>query len=328
MRNSVKAIVIVCAIGILSANAELVAQPAEAGAKDKRTSLSGLVVEMVGPDSPAAAAGVERFDVLVEADGKPLKQIQDLIHAVEAAKGKELKLELRRGGKSVELTVKPAKRPEPVLPAPAPDPAPEPSFDWWRNYLREMVPEKDLREMLPKGEWRGPWVYRFWGPGGILPPDAQPRLPLPGNLSVTITRSGDEPAKIVVKRGNEKWEITEDQLDKLPEDIRPHLERMLGRAAARRAAKPDASEEKTWSYDFDFVPDWPRPHGQGWPEGRLEKRLEEMNRRIDELRESIEQLRGKRPRLKAVPKPEQEVPEILEAPEIEFEAPEKKPHKA
>jgi hypothetical protein len=279
---------------------------------------TGLVVEMVGPDGPAAAAGVERFDVLVNADGKPLKTLQDLIDAVDAAKEKELKLELRRGGKPVELTVKPAKRPETAAPAPGVAPGEEPLHDWWR---------KHLGEMLPEGEWQGPWRYRFWGPGGILPPDVQPRPPLPGNLSVTITRSGEEPARIVVKRGDEKWELTEDQLDKLPEEIRPHIERMLGRAAARRAAKPQAPAQRQWSYDFDFIPDWRPPHWEGWTEGRLEKRLEEINRRIDEMRESLDQLRGKRPRLKAAPELK-EAPELLEPPKIELEIPEKAPEKA
>ena len=271
---------------------------------------TGLVVQLVVSDSPAAEAGVERFDVIVKADGKPLEKLQDLIDAVDAAKEKELKLELRRGGKSVELTVKPAKRSESDVPPLAPEQPTEPP-DWMRKYFRGVWPE---------GEWQGPWRFRFWGPGGILPPDAKPRPPLPGNMSVTITRSGDEPAKIVVKRGDEKWEVTEDQLDKLPEEIRPHLERMLGRAAARRAAKPAPPDRKSRSYDFDFIPDWRPPHWEGWPEGRLEKRLEEMNRRIDELRKSIEQLREHRPRLKAAPK-------LKEAPKLEEKAHPKEPKK-
>ena len=287
---------------------------------------TGLVVELVVPDSPAAKAGIEQFDVLVKADGKPLEKLQDLIDAVDAAKEKELKLELRRGGKSVELTLKPAKRPELASPIPGLEPGGKPSYEWLKKHLGEMAPGTDLRELLPEGAWQAPWRFRFWGPGGILPPDAKPRPPLPGNMSVTITRSGDEPAKIVVKRGDEKWEVTEDQLDKLPEEIRPHLERMLGRAAARRAAKPGPPDQKSRSYDFDFIPDWRPPHWEGWPEGRLEQRLEEMNRRIDELRKSIEQLRENRPRLKAAPKLK-EAPKLEEAPRLDETAPPDKPKK-
>jgi hypothetical protein len=278
---------------------------------------TGLVVELVVADSPAAEAGIEQFDVIVKADEKPLKKLQDLIDAVDAAKEKELKLELRRGGKSVEVTVKPAKRPESDLSPLAPPQGVEPPYDWMRKYLHRPWPE---------GEWQGPWRFRFWGPGGILPPDAKPHPPLPGNLSVTITRSGDEPVKIVVKRGDETWEITGDQLQKLPEEIRPHIERMLGRAAARRAAKPGSPDQKRRSYEFDFVPDWRPPHWEGWQEGRLEKRLEEMNRVIDELRKSIEELRGKPPRPKAAPKLD-EAPKLEEAPKFKEKAPQKKPEK-
>ncbi len=279
---------------------------------------TGLVVELVVPDSPAAEAGIERFDVIVKADGKPLEGLQDLIDAVDAAKEKELKLELRRGGKSVEVTVKPAKRPESDLPALPRERPMEPPYDWIQRYFGGFVRPGEGEDV--------PWRFRYWGPGGILPPDAKPRPPLPGNMSVTITRSGDEPAKIVVKRGDEKWEITEDQLDKLPEDVRPHVEGMLGRFALRRADKPAGPARKRWSYEFDFVPEWRPPHWEGWPEGRLEKRLEAMSRRIDELLESIEELRGKRPRLKAAPETE-EGPKLEEAPKFKEEAPEKKPEK-
>ena len=47
-------------------------------------------------------------------------------------------------------------------------------------------------------------------------------------MSIVISKEGDQPAKIVVKRGDEKWEVTEKELDKLPADVRPHVEHMFG----------------------------------------------------------------------------------------------------
>lgn len=255
----------------------------------------GLVVEHVLPDSPAANAGIEQYDVLVRAGDKPLGNLQDLIDAVDAAKEKELTLKAVRGGKSTEIKVTPAKRPqtpETVLPDQK-----KRRFDWGQ----------------PWGGDKAPWRFRFWGPGWILPPDAtKPEKPLPGNLSIAVIRSGEEPAKIVVKRGDEKWEVTEDQLDKLPDDIRGHVERMLGRAPGRHGGK--------WSYDFDFVPDWRMPHWEGIPQGQMEKRMEEMSRRIEEMRKSIEQLRENRPRLRAAPK-------LKEAPAPKVYPPEQKREK-
>ena len=76
------------------------------------------------------------------------------------------------------------------------------------------------------------------GPRGnaLLPPRRDPAAPrpavepqLPDNTSVVITREGDKPAKIVVKQGEQKWEITEDEINKLPESLRPAVEQMLGR---------------------------------------------------------------------------------------------------
>lgn len=265
----------------------------------------GLVVEQVLPDGPAAAAGIEQYDVLVKADGKPLVKLQDLIDAVDAAKDKELALELLRGGKTTKVKAKPAKRPESQFPMPVPGKVEEFPSDWMQRYFHPFAPGE---------EGKPPWRLRFWGPGTILPPDAKPEHPMPGNMQVTITRAGDEPAKIVVTRGDEKWEVTEEGLDKLPDDVRPHVERMLGRT-------PPPGGPKSGPGDFDFIPEWPGPRWQFRPEGGLEQRMEEMSRRIDELRKSLDQMREGRPRLKDAPKREPK-----EAPRPKNE-PEKKPDK-
>jgi len=56
---------------------------------------------------------------------------------------------------------------------------------------------------------------------------------LPENISIQINKSGEEPAKIKVTRDGKSWEVTEKELGKLPEDIRPHIKRMLsGQAGA------------------------------------------------------------------------------------------------
>jgi membrane-associated protease RseP (regulator of RpoE activity) len=52
--------------------------------------------------------------------------------------------------------------------------------------------------------------------------------PLPDNVSISVSRSGNKPAKINVSRGDEKWDISDQELNKLPDDLRPFVERMLG----------------------------------------------------------------------------------------------------
>ena len=275
----------------------------------------GLLVENVLPNSPGAKAGVKQYDVLLKAGGKPLGKITDLIDAVDAAKDEKFALELYRGGKSTKIDVTPLRRPKEMQP---PDDMPGPGdrdlLGKLLEGLRQVDPEtakrlteqakahqEEFREWLerirPGAEGQPPMRFRFFHPGAILPPDG-PAPPLPGNMTVAITKQGDNPAKIKVTRNGDKWEVTEDELDKLPEDVRPHIERMLGQA-------PHLPGPRAQSFDFDFVPDLQRrdkPSGDGpltaRPENRLDNRLEQMQRQLDEMRKSIDELLKNRPRLR------------------------------
>jgi hypothetical protein len=55
-----------------------------------------------------------------------------------------------------------------------------------------------------------------------------PKLAFPDDLSVTVTREGNKPVKIDVRQGDKNWQVTGDDLAKLPEKVRPHIEAMLG----------------------------------------------------------------------------------------------------
>jgi len=259
----------------------------------------GLLVAQTAPDSPAAEAGLRRYDVLVHADEKPLKSIQDLIDAVDAAKDNAMTLSLLRGGKPMTVEVTPTKRPEPVA-VPGRPGLPFGEWDHLPKWLEQMRPGEGGRPRMK---------FRFLRPGLILPPGADAQPSLPAGLSIAITRTGDDPAKIVVKRGDETWELTENDLDQLPDDVRPHVERMLGRGSAG------------WFTDggtLHFVPDEEGfPDLKGVPGRSFEEQMEQLDRKIEDLRRSIEQMRDRRPRLREAPKPEQK-----EAPEPELRAPE------
>jgi hypothetical protein len=254
----------------------------------------GLVVEEVLPDSPAAKAGIKQYDVVVKVDGKPTGNLQTLIDAVDAAKDKQVAIEILRAGKPIQIKAAPQKRPEGVQPVP-------PSPVWPNDHNWE--PWKKHFEQFRQGErGRAPLRYRFWGPGMILPPGAKaqpqqiaPHPPLPGNLSVAITKAGDDPAKIVVKRDDEKWEVTEESLDQLPDDVRPHVQRMLGGAQIQPGIQ-------FGPHDFNLVPQ-PMPHWKGRPQGGMEPWMDEVNRRMEEIRRMIDDIRGQRPQLKEDPAP-------------------------
>ncbi len=248
----------------------------------------GLLVAGVAPESPAEKAGIEPGDVLLRAANEPLADPRDLVKAVEAAKNSPLKIELLRDGKPMALEATPVKRP-PEARLASPEALPG---DW------ELM-QRWMERMMPRGEGddrRPPMHFRFWHPGTIVPRGALAPAPWPAGLSIVVRKESDEPARIVVRRGNEKWETTEPELDKLPADVRPHVERMLGRGPLGMLGGP---------LTFDFVPDAALPDGEidapappesmALPRGdrileRIERRFDETNRRIDQLMREMEEL--------------------------------------
>jgi membrane-associated protease RseP (regulator of RpoE activity) len=249
----------------------------------------GLVVENIVPDSPAAKTNLKVKDVLLKAGDQPLRTVQDLIDVVNATKDKQLTIELLRDGKQEKVMLTPAKRP--ALP-----PTPHEAFEKWLEQLEGAAGREG------KGA-HGPWQFRIIGPGAIVPPDVLkvlPRFTLPDDMTVTITKTGKNPAQIVVKQGEEKWEVTEEQLDKLPEKVRRYVDPMLGRmsfglgggwGAGIRVFAPGEGPVPLQKVVPERVRVLP-------PESRLEKRIEELHQRIDKLSKMVEELKeGQRPRL-------------------------------
>jgi membrane-associated protease RseP (regulator of RpoE activity) len=264
----------------------------------------GLLVEAVVPDSPAAKAGIAEHDVLLRAGGKPLAERGDLVRAIEASKQGKLKIELIRGGKPKTVEATPAKRPEEARRHAGAAPAPG---DW-------DTMEKWLHGMWPGGEADGerpPLRFRFLHPGMIVPPGAAVAPPLPADMSVVVSKEGDHPAKIVVRRGTEKWEVTEKELDKLPADIRSHVERMLGRGTlgiVGALPSPEMLSEPGTPTEQPPAPGGgsaaASPRDSRWFE-RMEKRFDEMNRRMDKLFQEVEHSRENQAPHQAPEKPAQ-----------------------
>lgn len=160
-----------------------------------------LIVRAVLPDSPAAKAELAQHDILLKFGDRKIKNLEDLLKAVSANKDKAVKLVVLRGGKEVTIDIQPIDRPADI----------------------EATLPEDFRLRAPFQDWLGAGGrFRVIGPGVFE------ELPaLPGNLSITVTKQNDEPAKIAVKRNGESWEITENEIDELPEEIREHVRRRL-----------------------------------------------------------------------------------------------------
>jgi len=244
----------------------------------------GLEVADVMPDGAAAKAGIRAGDRLIKAGGKPVNEVADLVGAIGASKGKPLGLELVRDGQTRKLDVTPEKRPVPGRPFRE---LFQPGQDWegWREWMEKMD-EGDLRDS-------GPFRFRFFGPGAIVPPGVAVEQAQPEDMTITVTKKGQEPARILVKQGEETWRTREDKLDELPDEVRPHVERLLGRGLG------------AWAWGRAKVTEGPRAHVEAEPwkgrprdeiRKRVDRRLEQMEKRIEELRKSIEELRKKGPK--------------------------------
>jgi hypothetical protein len=249
----------------------------------------GVLVAGVSKDSPAMKAGFAQYDVLLRAGGKPLTEPRDLVVAIKAAKETKLKIDLLRNGKPKTIEVAPAKRPAEIGSLPfAGDQA---DWDTVQRWLEQMAPQGQPGVTPPGGRYQ----FRYFHPGAIVPNNVLFRRPLPKNMSITIIREGDQPAKIAVKRDSQKWEITEKELDKLPPDVRPHVDAMLGRnifgiVGGPYSPSPSMPTTRPPLGGAYTVPMIPPPSAPGSFEARIEKRFDEMNARMDAMMKVLEQM--------------------------------------
>jgi hypothetical protein len=205
----------------------------------------GLVIQQIVPESPAAKAGLERYDVVTAIDGESIDDLTDLMKAVHEAEGKKISFSVVRGGEKKTVDVTPAERPEedrftlrlPEGPGGGVAMEAERLREHSRRLqeqieqLRDRLPDAEIKRMeewveqLRRGEQQ-PLRMQMFGPGVVMRKFEAPALP-PG-VTVRVERQGNEPAKVHVERGDEQWDVTEKELDKLPEDLRGPVGAMLG----------------------------------------------------------------------------------------------------
>lgn len=91
----------------------------------------GVLVSSVLDEMPAKKAGVQAKDVIVSVNGKPIGKIEQLVEAVQKAgkDKKSVKLQIKREGKDIEVTVKPIERKSVALPTRTLKPA----DSFWRH---------------------------------------------------------------------------------------------------------------------------------------------------------------------------------------------------
>ncbi len=88
------------------------------------TVTEGVLVSDIQDNSPAKEAGFERGDIVIEYDGKPIRDVNHLRNTVAQTEvGKKVKVKVLRDGKEKELTVKIGEQPSDLFAA-GPEAAP------------------------------------------------------------------------------------------------------------------------------------------------------------------------------------------------------------
>ena len=268
---------------------------------------NGLAVADVTADSPATKAGVKKHDILIKAGDVSLKSPSDLVRAVNAAKDKELALTLLRGGKEMVVKATPVKRSEAV--------------ETGKRYTLR-VPQGEIREEIKrleealqslKSKAGGDSLGLFFArPGVVAPPIALPKpAELPKGMAISISKEADKPAKIHVKKDDKEWDVTEDKLADLPEDVRAQVQKFLqgmtapGIAAAAARSFLGGPKVAPVAPVPPIAPAVPVPPAAGVQSNRvysyrveggasLEGKLDTIVKKLDELRKDVDELKAKK----------------------------------
>jgi hypothetical protein len=179
----------------------------------------GVVIANVMKDSPAEKAGLRMHDVLLAVNGEQITDMTVLQQAVAASNGKPIELKVIRLAKEETIEVTPEPRPE-HLAIESGNPL---------NQLQGTMPMGELQAMLQQLQQNGmPGNARLFGPGMVF--NGQAMAAIPGGVQVSIARKNNEPPVVTVTKGDQTWTVNGDDkeaLAKLPDDVRPFVERML-----------------------------------------------------------------------------------------------------
>ena len=200
---------------------------------------SGILVDSVYPESPAAKAGIEEGDILMSAGESELGQPSDLLEVMTSLDEDKpkVKLTLMRKGEKMNIAVKAAERPE---------------MEEVNDFMRELdidiegLGDNAEVKTLLKGLRLGTNgdavnVFRFGSPAIVLDElDGEQEMDVVvtsdadgegKKFKIRVQRENDKPAKITVETDGEVKEVTEEELDELPEELREKVTKALGKTS-------------------------------------------------------------------------------------------------
>jgi len=200
---------------------------------------SGVLIDQVQPESPAAKAGVMKGDIVLSVDGKDIAGPRNLLEFMSSAsEGTPLKLQVRRKSEHVEISVTPELRPEQNTRVATTTFGEQAELDLAEGQLGNLRLKLRGMDIKPgPGSDENVYMFRLGDPSVLFVPD---KVELQGNVTIQITKEDDgktievkiskqpeQPAEITIKQGDEIQKLTEEQLDKIPEELRGWVQSAL-----------------------------------------------------------------------------------------------------
>lgn len=241
----------------------------------------GVVVVDVIPDSPAEKAGLRKHDIVIAVDDEPVSEMAVLQKAVAERGAKPLELKVIRLAKEEKIEVTPEERPADLAAR----------FETEGRGGEFGLQNRDAMAQLLEQP------MRMFGDGMVMktrPFDFNFNA-MPGGMSISVAREGDGPATVTIKKGDKTWTVKGDDqaaIKKLPDDVRPIVERMLQGGQALQGGQP-------------FVPNFQRrllqeqalPGQLGGIEGmnedldaahqRVMKQMQELEKRMEQFQRQL-----------------------------------------
>lgn len=238
----------------------------------------GVVIEEILDDSPADKAGLRKHDIILRVNGDAVDNMQVLQSQVRASKEKPLELKIIRLGKQEKISL-------------VPEPLPE--------ALREAAarPLRRLNGVRLEGDAMQQLLEQL-GVRGLGPGMAFRGGQLPNNISISVQRKNDGPAQITVKQGDKTWRIEEGDdasLKQLPDEVRPHVERMLRvRNGGQNGLQGFGGAFDIRDFNAELEGILPRGLGGFRPQGGLDRRSfdqqDPLRKRMEQLEKRLQQL--------------------------------------
>ncbi len=259
----------------------------------------GIRINNIQRDSAADKAGLERDDIIIGFEGKPVEDNEQFVEAVrQAGVDKEVTLEIIHLGKRENIKLKLGRfegeagrndwkyPPEPgamQLWRPGKIFRLKPSDQNWMEIQLNKIP--GIKDNL-KGFFKELYSFQHSGNGERY------EISIEGNPE-------DEDSKITLRISDPNDKITEFQttvkeIDKLPEKYRQPVRDALEESLKKSREKefwgygaphaPSPPHPEVWKQYFDFEKLQPRPFGPGnMIPGRMEEQLRELRQRLEQL---------------------------------------------